>query len=316
MITWSIVFVVIMAAFGGTVLVLNASLYSASGFVRGYLDSLARHDAEGALKLSGPATAGAASAELLVPKAMADITEIALLSDSVDEQGVHAVTYSYSAGGVAGKSTFHVLQRGILLGVFTTWKFQTSPLGVIQLTVQHDSGFAANGLALRSPTPNQAAAYRVFTPGFYEFSHHSTWLQAQTVPVASTVPAGAVPAQLDIEANAAFGKQVHKQVNAYLDECATQTLLLPTGCPFGEPMSNRIVSTPAWKMSHYPSVVILPGASAGEWMMPSSTAAARLVVDVKSLFDGSISTFNEDVPFTASFRITVLPNGELSIAAQ
>ena len=32
--------------------------------------------------------------------------------------------------------------------------------------------------------------------------------------------------------------------------------------------------------------------------------------------DGSVSTFDEDVPFTVSSRITFLPNGELNIAAQ
>jgi len=316
MITWSVVIVVILAAFGGTVLILNASLYSASGFVRGYLDSLVRHDADGALQLSGPGAVGDASAELLVPSAMGDLTDITLVGDVADAQGVHTVVYSYSAGGVAGRSTFHVLHKGTLLGLFTTWEFQTSPLGVIQLTVQHDSQFSANGITLQSPTPNQAAPYLVFTPGSYRISHDSTWLQAKTVSVTATIPAAAVRTQLDIEANAAFGKQVQKEVNAYLDVCATQTLLLPTGCPFGEPMGNRIVSTPAWKMSSYPSVVVLPAAKAGEWMMSSAPAAAHLIVDVKSLFDGSVSTFDEDVPFTVSSRITFLPNGELNIAAQ
>ena len=315
-ITWSVVLVIILAAFGGTVLILNASLYSASGFVRGYLDSLARHDADGALELAGTGAAGDASDELLVAAAMGDLSDISLTGDSVDAQGTHTVMYSYLAGGVTGTSTFRVVHKGTLLGLFSTWGFETSPLGVIQLTVEHDSQFTANGVTLQSPTPNEPAPYLVFAPGTYDISHASTWLQAKKLPVTVTEPAAAVRAQLDIEANAAFGKQVQKEVDAYLDDCATQTVLLPTGCPFGESMGNRIVSTPTWRMTTYPAVVILPGPTTGQWTMPGTDGTAHLVVDVKSLFDGSVSTFDEDVPFSVSFVITFLPDGELNIAGQ
>ena len=57
-ITWSVVLAVILGAFGATVVILDSSLYSASGFVRGYLDALSRHDADGALKAAGSIAAG------------------------------------------------------------------------------------------------------------------------------------------------------------------------------------------------------------------------------------------------------------------
>lgn len=312
-ILWPIVLAVILAAFGGTVLILNSSLYSASGFVRGYLDSLSRHDAEGALELVGTSSAGDASDELLVREAMGELSDIRLVSDAVDAQGVHTVRYSYLAGGVAGTSSFSVVRKGTLLGLFDNWGFQTSPLGVIQLNVQHDASFTVNGRAAQTPAPNQPVPYLVFVPGTYQLDHDSKWLQADEVPVTVTDPATAVRAKLDIQANAAFGKQVQKEVDAFLDTCATQTVLLPTGCPFGEEMSNRIVTTPAWKMSSYPKVVLLPGSQAGQWVMQSADAAARLTVDVKSLFDGSVSTFDEDVPFSVSFDVTFLPDGQLLI---
>jgi hypothetical protein len=315
-ITWSVVLAVILAAFCGTVLILNASLYSASGFVRGYLDALARHDADGALELAGTGVSGDASSELLTPAAMGELDHIALVSDSADAQGVHTVVYSYSAGGVAGSSTFHVIHKGTLLGLFTTWSFEASPLGVIQLSVLHDSSFTANGVDLQTPTPGEAAPFLVFTPGTYTITHSSTWLQAKPVPVTVTEPAAAVRAELDIEANAAFGKQVQKEVNSFLDDCATQQVLLPTGCPFGESMGNRIVSTPSWAMVGYPPVVILPGVKTGEWIMPQTDAAAHLIVEVKSLFDGTVSTFDEDVPFSVSYTITFPADGQLLISAQ
>jgi hypothetical protein len=49
--------------------------------------------------------------------------------------------------------------------------------------------------------------------------------------------------------------------------------------------------------------------------MPQSQAAAHLVVDVRSLFDGTVTRLDEDVPFTVQYEITFLPDGELLITA-
>ena len=102
-ITWSIVAAVVVGAFAGTVLILNASLYSASGFVRSYLDALERKDADGALELAGPSVAGDASTELLAREAMGDLGDIQLVSDDSEPNGLHHVVYSWEAGGVKGQ---------------------------------------------------------------------------------------------------------------------------------------------------------------------------------------------------------------------
>lgn len=317
-ITWSIVLAVILGAFGGTVLILNASLYSASGFVRSYLDALARHDADGALELAGAhSREGDPSDELLVPAAMAELGDIRLVSDSADADGVHHVVYSYEVGGVAGMSAFDVRQEGAVLGLFTEWAFADDPLGIIQLTVAHDDEFTANGLDLVTPEPGVAAPYLVFAPGTFEISHDSTFLHADPITVTSTEPGIPVAAQLDVQPNDAMIEQVQKEIDAYLlDECTTQQVLMPTGCPFGHPISNRVDSAPQWSMVEYPEVTLKPGQEPESWLMPSTRGVAHLVVDVKSIFDGSVSTFDEDVPFTASYLVTFLPDDELLITAQ
>ncbi|MCU1440569.1 MAG: hypothetical protein JWP85_1566 [Rhodoglobus sp.] len=316
MITWSVVFAIVIAAFAGTVLILNATLYSASGFVRGYLDSLARHDADGALELAGTAVVGDASDELLKSSAMSDLTDIRLVSETTGLDGVQSVVFEYSADGVQGQSTFDVRQSGALFGLFPTWSFTASPLGVIQLTVRNDSDFTANGIDLTAPQPNQPSPYLVFTPGTYEISHSSMFLTGPPIKVATTEPGGVVEAALEIEANEAFVEQVQKEIDDYLDECATQTVLLPTGCPFGQSIGNRIVNTPQWSIAEYPAVSLVPGPEAGSWLMPPVNARAHLVVDVRSLFDGTVSTFDSDVPFTSSYLVTFLSNNELLITAQ
>jgi hypothetical protein len=315
-ITWSVVLAVMVAAFASTVLVLNASLYSASGFVRGYLDALVRHDADGALELAGTMVSGDASDELLIPAAMGELGDIELVSDTEGADGAHRVVFSYSAGGVTGETAFDVRRSGTLLGFFSTWRFDASPLGVMHLSVLHDEDFTANGVDLRAPQRDQPSPYLVFTPGSYEIEHDSKFLHAEPITVTATEPSAAIPAALDVQANSAFVKQVQKEVDAYLDDCATQEVLLPTGCPFGQSIGNRIVNTPAWSMSVYPQVTLEPGTEPGAWFMPPTDATAHLVVDVRSLFDGSVSTFDEDVPFRASYLVTFLDDDQLLITAQ
>jgi hypothetical protein len=315
-ITWSVVFALVMGAFAITVLILNASLYSASGFVRGYLDALVRHDAPGALELAGTSSSGDASRELLVPSAMGDLSDIELVSDTEGANGIHTVVFSYEAGGVKGESSFAVRREGTLLGFFPTWGFETSPLGVMHLNVQHADTFTANGIDLRVQQPDEPFPFLVFTPGSYTIEHESTFLRAEPIVVTPTEPSGAIPAALDVQANSDFIEQVQSEVDAYLDECTTQEVLLPTGCPFGQPIQNRIVSTPSWSMSVYPRVTLVPGTEPYSWLMPPTDAAAHLVVDVRSIFDGSVSTFDEDVPFVASYLVTFLDDDELLITAQ
>lgn len=315
-ITWSIVAAVIVAIFGGTVFVLNATLYSASGFVRSYLDSLARHDVDGALELAGTVAAGDASDELLVADALGDLSDIQLVSDDADAQGIHRVTYSFTSGGKTGQSTFSVRPQGTLLGMFSAWSFESSPLGVLQVVPQHGTSFTVNGVKVQAGEPDLPVPYLVFAPNTYELSSKSLYLEAAPTAVTASQPGAAVIASVKLLPTKAFVAQVQKELNKYLDDCATQQVLLPTGCPFGEEVGNRIVSTPAWSMAHYPKVTLVPGTAAGSWLMPPTDAAAHLVVDVKSLFDGSVSTFDEDVPFVSSYVVTFLPDDKLLISAQ
>ena len=312
-ITWSIVGAILVGGFFTTVAVLNATLYSASGFVQSYLDALARRDAAGALELAGPSVAGDASTQLLSRDAMGELGDIRLISDAAQPDGTHTVVYAYSAGTVVGQSSFTVRPTGSLLGLFTTWSFDTTPLGVVQLTVLHEDEFTANGVALTTPRQNESAPYLVFTPGLYEFDHQSTFLTAEPVRIAVTEPSSAVPAELDVQANDAFAEEVSREVNEFLDACATQQVLLPTGCPFGQTITNRVVTSPAWSIIDYPKVTIIPGGEPSQWRMSQASATAHLIVDVKSLFDGTVSSLDDDVPFTVRATIAMLPEDDLII---
>ena len=44
--------------------------------------------------------------------------------------------------------------------------------------------------------------------------------------------------------------------------------------------------------------------------MPDAPFTAHLVVDIQDLFDGSVSTFDEDLPFVAHYLVTILADDE------
>jgi hypothetical protein len=321
-ITWLVLFGLLVLAFAGTVVVLNSTLYSANGFVGSYLAALSRHDVDAAVDLAttGDKPGGhpaATARDLLDPRALGELSDIHLVSDTDAGGGTHRVRYGYRASGTAATTTFTVEHTGARLGFFSTWRFTTSPLGVFSITPEHDADFTVNGLAITSArAANTARDYLVLTPGRYVLGHRSTYFTATAVPVVIAHSGGRTSAAVDIQANPAFVKEVQKQLDAYLLKCTAQKVLLPTDCPFGHQISDRIVGLPTWSMSTYPPVTIDPTTTEGTWQMPKTVGQAHLTVKVKSLFDGTMSTFDQDVPFTVSYRITFEPDGSLRIDGQ
>jgi hypothetical protein len=307
----------LVAAFVGTVVTLNLTLYSASGFVHSYLDSLARHDVEGALAMPGVALGKGISAKLTSPAALGELSGIHLRGDADNGDGTHSVTYGYAFGGRTGTTTFRVEHTGAQLGLFSAWRFVVSPVSVLQVTPLNDDAFDANSVRLTSKSgPGVADSFVVFTPSAVELSHTSTYLVAPKTAVLVKDVGSTVNATVDIRANRTFVAEVQKELDRYLAECVTQKVLLPTGCPMGKQIADRIQNVPSWSMVKYPTVTIVPGGRAGSWQVPETGGTAHLAVSVKSIFDGTISSFDRDVPFTVHYLITFQPDGSPLITAQ
>ncbi len=313
LITWTIVAAVVIAAFAGTVSILNSTLYSPSGFVKSYLDALSSKDAAIALELAGSGERSTASRAMLDPAAMGDLDDIEFVSESSFAFGVQRVVFSYVAGGKAGQSSFDVQRTGKVLGLFSSWSFVTAPYSVVKLSVLNSQEFTANGVDLTTPEEGTAVPLVVFTPTAVSITHDSTFLTANPLLVVAAQPGSSVVAALEVRANSAFIDKVQGEIDGILDACAAQPVLQPTGCPFGQEISNRIASTPEWSISKYPAVAVVPATEPGAWQVPVTNSTARLTVDVQSLFDGTTSRFDEDVPFTVSYLVTFLTNDEVLI---
>lgn len=302
LVPWIGAFLVAALAGGGAVVGLNATVFGPGDFVRIYLDALARGDAEGALALPG-VTAGNLDPSLLRDDVLTGLSDLRQVSDEPLGDDRHRVTITWSAPGGDGTTAFEVERVGTRMGLFPEWGFAVSPIAELALDIEHDPRYTANDMpATTGRTTDGTAAVAVFVPGSYVLAHDSTYLRADPVNAIADRPGGTVKATVEVEPGPAFAPALAKAVSAALSACTAQHVLFPTGCPFGETITNRLASEPEWTIVREPELELEPG-EFGTWIAGPAPGTAHLVVEVQSLFDGSLSTFDQDVPFRARYLV-------------
>lgn len=301
---------------------INQAFFSASGFVTQYLSALSRHDAASALSMPGVGDALPADVDstLLRGSALGDLTDIRITKVTGNDERTD-VTASYLVGGEQASGTFVVKRLGNTFGLFESWSFAELPVARTKVTVWHDAAFTVGNsgqIDLRStPSGKDATAWEgtgtflLFAPGNYVFTHSSEWLTADKQPLNIVSPGETAEIVVDVQANKKFNKRVQQEVDDYLDECVKQHVLQPTGCPFGYQTGNRIVGEPSWEIVTYPPITVVP--LDGAWHVVDATGAVKVTGEVQSLYDGTISPLNEDVPVVLNILITITADGQLAI---
>ncbi|MGR0318630.1 hypothetical protein [Agromyces sp. ZXT2-3] len=322
-----VLFGAFLAALGG----LNQSLYGAPAFVERYLDAIARDDIVGAaatpgVRLDEGDLAGAGlPADISTAMLRSSVVDsgpedVRVISDEAHADGDHTVTVSYRLDTAIVQTAFDVRPIEPLYGVLHRWEFATSPLAVIDVTAAQSPLFTVGTLTLDARATKtgdeltafrQTAPYLAIAPAVYEFTYQSTLLEA--LPVQVIAEAGATTAvTVDALPTEAFVERVQAKVDEYLiDQCASQPVLQPAGCPFGVVIDDRVVGEPAWSILESPVVTLVPGETTFE--MPPTPGLAHISVEVQSLFDGTFSTLEQDESFTLALDATVRPDGSISI---
>jgi hypothetical protein len=324
----AIVGVLLVAAFVAGWASLYQQFWGPSAFVERYVSMLATGRAADALAVPGVAVdstdladAGlpeSASDALLRRDALSALTDVRTLGERPVDGGIE-VTIGFRAGGNDGSSTFTVEEDG-WTGILPSWRFAESPLAVIDVTVRGSMAFDVNGFRLDkrqvSPLgvdapPLDPVALLVFSPGLYRVAVDTAIAETPGADVLADAPLARVPLDLQAEPTEEFVAVVQERVDSFLDDCATQQVLQPTACPFGFVVQNRIANLPTWSIASYPVVTLVPDGAG--WAVPPVEAVAHISVDIRSLFDGSVRTVEEDVAFGLDAEITVLPDGSASI---
>ncbi len=324
----AVVGVLLLGAIGAATVTVYRDLYSPGAFVTRYLDLLSQGRVPEALALPGVPVDSTeltksglptdASEALLRRAALAPLTGIQVLGER-DDDGVAVVTVTYQAGAHRGTSTFRVERAG-WVGLAPTWRFAQSPLAVIDLTLRGATAFSVNGFTLdtrqvsrdrEKADPLQPVALLVFSPGLYSISVDTPVSASAGVAVLSDSPQAQVPVSIQTQPTAKFVEVVQERVESFLSTCTTQQVLQPTGCPFGLQVRNRILEPPVWSMVTQPTIALEPNGAG--WAIRPADAVAHVVVDIKSIFDGTVRHVDEDVPFRVGGTITILPDGTASI---
>ncbi|GAA1957918.1 hypothetical protein [Agromyces allii] len=318
-----------VAALGG----LNQTTYGAANFVERYLSAIADDDLATAITTPGVAldddelTAKGLPTDISTAMLRSDVIEagpedVRIVDDVKHDDGTHTVTASYRLDTAILQTSFDIRPIEPLYGLLNRWEFVESPIAVIDVTAAHNPLFTVGDLtldtrALKSGDEltafSQTAPYLAIAPAAYEFSFSDTLVAAVPVPLA-TEPGVRVPVTVDAQPTADFVARVQTQVDAYLDDCAKQTVLQPAGCPFGIEIDDRVLGDPTWSIVEYPAVTLTAGETAFE--MPATDGMAHISVEVQSLFDGDISQLEEDRAFRLALSATIRPDGSIAIQLQ
>lgn len=312
---WWVGLAAIITAFAGAAITLNLTLYSAAGFVGTYLSALESRNPDAALATPGVATIPGVSEALFDRDALGELRDIELV-ESIEDGRDTVVHYRFTLDGAPAEQYFRVTHTGLRLGLFNAWEFAESPVSVVEVTPVNDPRFTANGVRLTTNAPSESGTWQVLTPSVLTLGHDSAYLTADSVTVRVTEPGIRAAARIDVRASERFVEEVQAQVDEYLTECATQTVLFPTGCPFGYSVSNRLESESTWSIATYPVISIVRGDTPGEWLVDGGSGSARIQAEVRSLFDGSVSTLDETVPFTLVWALTVTASDGVTISVE
>ncbi|AYF97778.1 hypothetical protein [Protaetiibacter intestinalis] len=294
---WAGAVLVVGGAIAGGVAVANATVFSAASFAEDYLRALAAGRVDEVLALPGVDDEGLDDA-LLDPAALGTF-RFEVRGDT-ERGGVHAVRVAFGATHLDHEAVLRVERTGSRFLLFPAWGFASSPVTELELGTTGDERLTVGEVPL-TIDGGEPVAFAALTPGIYRVGHDSAFLHADPTTVVATGTAQSLT--VDVEPNDAFVAAVQEAMEADLDACAAQTVLFPTGCPFGWSIEDRVASEPLWTIAEMPDAEIAASDEIGLWAVPPVHGVAHLSVEVQSIFDGTISTLEEDVPFDANYLI-------------
>jgi hypothetical protein len=308
-------------------LALARDVFSASAFVATYLRAVETRDVATALSMPGVMPDGVSRQDfitqpnnvLLNAAAMSPDLDFTLVGEDA-VQNVHYVTVISSSLG-AQDIVFAVTPTGAVAGLFSQWRFTTSPLGALDIKTSRATFFSVNGFgpidmaavdASVAPQDFSAAElFTVFAPGIYDLEISSSALTSEPVTVKLIEPGSSSDVSLEAEPTPAFVARVQQEVDDFFDSCVRQRVLLPSGCPFGIGIENRVSGEPVWGVATYPQVGLRPGTSG--WEIIPMTLSLTFDANIQSLFDGSVTPVHEDIPLTISGSVVLTASGDVSV---
>ncbi|WP_423299075.1 hypothetical protein [Glutamicibacter nicotianae] len=228
-----------------------------------------------------------------------------------DEQ-LRTVTAHYKAHGVEKESTYTLRHAGKSWLLFDKWAFEPSTLPSVKIKANTVNEVTVNEQKI--PLSAGVSTLPVFYPAILDASFSTKNFAADTRGMVVTGPAEEpVEIALKTEPTKEFIAAINTKVKKYLNDCAEQQVLMPSGCPFAYNTSARVdPATIDWSISKYPTIEV--NYYNGAWVLSPLKTTATLTLTEQDLRTGAKAkkTVKEDYSFTAQLttsttEVSVVP---------
>lgn len=272
-----------------------------------YLEALADDDLADAARLAG------LSPDAPLPIGDDGEPSIVRVIERVDlADGTARVVAEYGSDEDALTAQFILTRGPAHLGVIPTWQFVTPPVTSVAVGVDEHDRLLINDVLVQTPEAGASAELSVFVPSRLTARLTEAHVRAASERIRVD---GSSPAALLLEAQptAELERVVERDVEEFLLECTDQRVLLPTGCPFGRTVTDRVIDEPQWQLVSSPSIEIVSGSTPGRWSVVGD-AELRVTAQVQRLRDGRLSDLDETVVAAIRGEVVLTAEGpELTI---
>lgn len=304
---WLTLFAVVLIAGIVTVAQLNTSQFSAKTFTQRYLEALRAGDGGTALGLLTDQNVNG-QAVLLdgeALKASLDRMQDIELGEVRAEQNDRIVPVSYSLDGHRHQIDLHVRHEGRSWLFFDRWSMQ-EPLSQIEVSTAADiSRILVNGTP--APVEKSKASLATFIPATVSITDDGQYLAAESKTIAVENAGKTISTELKAGPTAELIKAVQKDIDEYLDKCAEQKVLQPTGCPLSHYTTERVDPvTIEWEISDYPKVKIEQDGDG--WDVPVLTFQTRIKYTGIDLMTGEATKQNINMDSEVDADLKLAPN--------
>ncbi|GHD02508.1 hypothetical protein [Zhihengliuella salsuginis] len=304
--TWAMVLIVVLVAAAMTIAVANARIFGPERVVGDYMKTLEQGDgatALGHLGLEAPAGNGLMLSGDPLKASTAALGDYEV-EETAQEEDRASVRVSYDVGGNRHHADFRLVRTGRDWLFFDEWQIQMGKLPVVTVNASNTTDIRVNDV--ESPVAAGEQAFPVLPPAVVTASFEKEFFHAEdTTRVVDGVDDTDEQLQLVSQPTQALEDAVDRQLREYLDGCAGQQVLMPTGCPLAYDTAARVdPSTIDWEIADYPDVEI--AGFDGGWVLRPLDVDVDLELVEQDLATGATTSVDltETYTFTAKLELT------------
>lgn len=283
-----------------TIAVTNARVFGPGPAVDAYMQTLAAGDgatALGHLGLEAPDGNGLMLSGDPLRASAAAIGDYEI--EETSQEGDRAsVRVSYGIDGRRHHADFRLTRTGRDWLFFDEWRIQLGKLPVVEVNASNTTDINVNGA--ESPVAAGKQEFPVLPPAVLTASFEEEYFRAgETSRIVDAYDDADEPLRLVSEPTEALTDEVSSRLREYLDGCAEQQVLMPTGCPLAYDTGARVdPATIDWEITQYPDVEIT--AFDGGWVLRPLEVDVNLELVEQDLATGA----TEEVDVTETYTFT------------